>query len=406
MNCIGWGLSMKDYEYAIAPTSQFFFCGVPFRLDVTPKCSLNCAYCFAASRGGRRTECDQIINTIDFINKYNDVQSGSKRQNIVKEMLSSRYALHIGGMSDPFASKESAQAFDEIVERLYLDEYPIIVSTKRPSQLMDREHFLSMNNTIIQVSLAITDAAIQKKLEPLSDDISCRLKTIEELIKKGKNVSCRIQPIIPQLVDTIPNLIDSLVDVGCQHIILEFLKLPVEKQSLAYDAFNKVLETDMFDFYMRNNAILDGREWLLPTQFRYETLKKLKEYANQRGVSVSIADYGLYHLGDTDNCCGIDKFNLKCTWNKGNFSVLIRQKKGLLYFQDLYDNRYPSRSMTKYINSHCRLERNTMLEHLRSRWNKPGTANAPDCYYGVRFTGEYDCNNDCIYFNESQEVLI
>jgi len=40
-----------DYKYAMSVTSQFYFCGVPFRLDTSPKCLMNCAYCFAMAKG-------------------------------------------------------------------------------------------------------------------------------------------------------------------------------------------------------------------------------------------------------------------------------------------------------------------------------------------------------------------
>jgi len=395
---------MKEYEYAVAPTSQFYFCGVPFRLDLTPKCNLNCAYCFASSRGGRRTECDQIINTARFIERFEKSQQGGSRQNVVLELFSKRYALHLGGMSDPFASELSASAFDEIIKKLSQFEYPVIVSTKKPSELLKRNLFLEMRNTIIQVSLSITDIHLQKKLEPLADDCYSRLESIKRLISCGKNVSCRIQPIIPQLSSTIPALIDDLHAVGCQHIIFEYLKLPVEKDNIAFKSIQEAFQTDMLQYYKSHDAVLIGREWLLPTKYRYKHIIPLKEYANRKGIFVSIADYGLYHLGDIDCCCGIDLFKLDCTWNTGNFSKLIRTNEGVIFFKDLLDEWFPARSMTKYINSHSRLKVNTMINHLRNRWNKPGTANAPDSYYGVRYLGERDLNNDCVYINESKGV--
>jgi hypothetical protein len=37
----------RPHRYALALTTQFYFRGVPFRLDTCPKCTLNCSYCFA-----------------------------------------------------------------------------------------------------------------------------------------------------------------------------------------------------------------------------------------------------------------------------------------------------------------------------------------------------------------------
>lgn len=158
---------------------------------------------------------------------------------------------------------------------------------------------------------------------------------------------------------------------------------------------------DMATFYRNHGAVLIGREWLLPTEYRYGKLIPIKKYANDRGVSVALADYGLYHLSDVDCCCGIDKFNMRCSWNRGNFSTLLKNAKGLVHFSNLLEYWHPTKSMTKYVNSKSRLKNNTMINFLNSRWNAPGTVNAPDSYYGVSFSGNYDNEHNCIYFNES-----
>ena len=54
--------SKTKYNYSLSLTSQFYFCGIPYRLDTKPKCELNCSYCFAMSRGGRRTETSLIAD--------------------------------------------------------------------------------------------------------------------------------------------------------------------------------------------------------------------------------------------------------------------------------------------------------------------------------------------------------
>ena len=60
------------YKYSLSITSQFYFCGIPFRLDTTPKCSLNCSYCFAMSRGGRTTKTNQHLELKTIVNKISE----------------------------------------------------------------------------------------------------------------------------------------------------------------------------------------------------------------------------------------------------------------------------------------------------------------------------------------------
>ena len=42
-----------DYNYPLALTSQFRFCGNPFRLDFYNFCSFGCKYCFARTINGQ-----------------------------------------------------------------------------------------------------------------------------------------------------------------------------------------------------------------------------------------------------------------------------------------------------------------------------------------------------------------
>ena len=83
---------------------------------------------------------------------------------------------------------------------------------------------------------------MQMKFEPFSDDVDTRLVAMKELAKRQMNISCRIQPIIPQFINTLPSLIDKLNDANCHHIILEYLKLPVEKNSLVTTLISEILD--------------------------------------------------------------------------------------------------------------------------------------------------------------------
>lgn len=391
---------MRDYRYALAPTSQLFFCGVPFRLDVKPKCGLNCLYCYAATRGGRKTNANQILNIDWFRRKLETSLSNNyEGPNIISELLSNRFAIHLGGMSDPFADNLTEQTTRSLLSLLSSYKYPVIISTKMPGKLLSCD--LDKLSSIIQVSICITDIQIQSILEPYSENTISRLNNIKHLVDLGYNVVCRIQPIFPQLIDTIPLLVDLLAEAGCSHIILEYLKLPNEKEAMDLSVLQSTTGWDLPKFYNDNNANIIGREHILPTRYRYNHLMPIKEYANLKGISVSLADYGLYHLSDINCCCGVDKFNLDCQWNKGNFSYIIRNINDDLYFSYLLNFWHPEGTISRYVNSHSRLDENSFITHLRNKWNRPGTANVPDSFLGVQYLGRKDENGDCIYRNNS-----
>jgi DNA repair photolyase len=50
----------EEYSYPLYVNMQFFFCGVPFRLDTYSGCSHACRYCFA--RSAENFNQEKVIN--------------------------------------------------------------------------------------------------------------------------------------------------------------------------------------------------------------------------------------------------------------------------------------------------------------------------------------------------------
>ena len=126
----------RAYRYSMSLTSQFFFCGIPFRLDSAPKCPLNCSYCFAMSRGGRRTSTTLLVDTSKIQRKIDRITRDTPIVgDVTGELLEKRMPLHFGGMSDPFASKKIAEKSIELLRILNQVNYPVILSTKNPRVL-------------------------------------------------------------------------------------------------------------------------------------------------------------------------------------------------------------------------------------------------------------------------------
>ena len=60
----------KTYRYSLSLTTQFYFCGIPFRLDTSSKCKFGCAYCYSDLRGGRRTSTVLYADVSKIRNKF------------------------------------------------------------------------------------------------------------------------------------------------------------------------------------------------------------------------------------------------------------------------------------------------------------------------------------------------
>ena len=392
------------YEYALSPTSQFYFCGVPFRLDTISICPLRCRYCYAISRGGNRSSQACIANYEWLSRKLDYIFEGKiKDTDINGEMLIRKMPLHFGGVSDPFPNRSVAKRSMKILTALRRYDYPVIISTKNTRELL-REEIIdllkSMKNLVIQVSTAVPCDRLSTIVEPNAPSVSERIKGIKLLNDEGIYTIVRLQPLFVPWMEMIKdNLIPQIGSTGCKHITIEFLKIPVEKRSWATTQLLELTGWDGYRFYKEQGAELIGREWVLPTNYKWELLQPVIETIHRYNMSYGSGDYGLNHLGDTVCCCGIDKIPGFSNWFRGNFSSVIRTSlREYIQFSDVTKQWVPNKSMKRYMNSKCRLSgNNTILSYLRHKWNKPGSVNAPDCFLGVFWSREYDQNGNCIY---------
>ncbi|MBE9570514.1 MAG: radical SAM protein [Proteobacteria bacterium] len=395
---------MKNYEYALSITSQFYFCGIPFRLDTKPKCALNCLYCFAMARGGRRTYQPLLANVPSIYKRLSETFAEvPKIGSINSELLSRRVPVHFGGMSEPFSDEQSTKVSLQLLRILNDFHYPIVLSTKNSHELMKDEtlnELKKLQHLVVQISIMTSNETLANIIEPNVPPTTHRLKTVRILRDEGIDVIVRLQPLLINLLDEMEHeLIPMIGAAGSRHVVVEFLKLPIEKNVSLFREMCQKTNTDYYELYHRNKASRIGREWLLPNDFRWQKLQPIIAAIHMQEMTYGAADYGLYHLGDTDCCCGIDDVHGFGNWFSGNISNVLRQRQSdHIYFDDLCKHWFPVKSIKRYMNSKCRLESdNTTLGLLKSKWNRPGTTNAPDSYLGVKWKGDYDNSGNAVY---------
>ncbi|MEL7656720.1 MAG: hypothetical protein AAGU75_12520, partial [Bacillota bacterium] len=229
-----------------------------------------------------------------------------------------------------------------------------------------------------------------------------RIRHLSTLSKENIHTIVRLQPIIPHHIDEIPkSLIPRLGEAGVRHIVTEFLKIPVERISSEVTIINEVLKLDLFKYYINKLSLKTSREWVLPSEYKWELLQPIIESIHSVGMTFGAGDYGLNHLGDTSCCCGISGLKGFENINKANFAFLIASTlKKNLFFTDMESQNLPTKSIKMYMNSHSRIEgKNLLIDFLRHKWNKPMSENAPDSFLGVTWTGDFDEDHNCIYEN-------
>ena len=399
---------MRNYDYSISLTSQFYFCGVPFRLDTSPKCSINCLYCFAMTRGGRRTSRSLIADPEQLRRKLDRLGVAAEHpSDITGQLLVKKVPIHFGGMSDPFSTSSTTRVSREMLGILADNQVPTIISTKNTDALTDDQTLKileRMHNVVIQISISSASKRSTALIEPNAPTAAKRLGAISTLSSLGKHVIVRLQPLIPWLMkENEHELIPQLASSGAKHVIVEFLKLPVEKVISHMTAFFRATSWNGYEFYGAAGSRLVGREWLLPTEYKWEALQPIIGAIRSCGMTYGAADYGLNHLGDTACCCGVDGIDGFENWFHGNLSNVIRLASvGYLTVCELKKYWYPEGTITRVMNSNSRIDnQHGIRDYLIEKWNSPGTINAPNEYLGISWEGDYDGEGNCVYYKAS-----
>ena len=303
-------------------------------------------------------------------------------------------------MSDPncnqFVSDKTLLSLDILAN----NNYPVIVSTKNPERFIFSERNIS-NSTIIQVSFSTINPRLSKELEPGVPSPQNRIKAIKALVEKGYRITARIQPFFYCLKEEIfESLIPYLIQVGVDHIIFEHLKLPIETRSrkALFNLCKKSgLSLELYEMF----GTVYGRSIVLSNEVKLENILKVKKICEKNNITFGAGDYGFYHFSSTNCCCGIDKFFPESNWFKGNFTNIIKCTKGnqlLISELDKYD--YPYSSISSFINSHSRIDNNCIKQLLINKWNRPGTANAIDTYYGIKLDSYFDDYGNKVFYKE------
>lgn len=392
----------KNYSTPLSLTSQFSFCGLPFRLDTYAGCALSCSYCFARLRGGnadtnkiRIAESEKIITKFKNAYKYPDSNSG-----VNSEYIRNRTPLHLGGMSDPFQPiEEKHEVTYRVLKYLCEIEYPLVISTK--STLIGKQKYLDIlktnKNIVVQFSFSTTRDNLSDIIEPYSYNPSDILKTIELLSSSGIKTTIRWQPYIPNVSEPFEEFISRISSVGALHLSFEHLKLPFEKNNTLWKRLISNIDFDIKKFYIEKNAINDGRELILPAKFKLENAIQVKKLCIDNNISFGSADNDIQYLSDYDCCCsGVDQFEGFENWNKFQIAYAIKKSKGENITFDLIENEwYPKGAIDKHLNSKSRINKvnnthNNVKNYILDRWENTKSPFNPINFLDIEYNNLKD----------------
>lgn len=387
-----------QYTNPLSLTSQFFFCGLPLRLDSYRGCGFQCSFCFARYRGGNTPEATVVPADPATLARILDRALNVGAPGLIGQFLRHRVPIHFGGMSDPFQPAEQVHGVTRaFLVALAAHDYPTVISTR--STLVAAEPYLgllrNLKSVVVQFSMTSTDAAIAERLEPYSPHPAELLAAAATLADHGIPVTCRWQPFVPGVSERPEQFVRRVVAAGARHIAIEHLKLPVETRHPLFERLLTGAKRDLSADYTRAGAKRDGRELVLPPQVKLPTILAVRDAAKAAGVSLGVADNEFQYLSDTDCCCsGVDQFPGFEGWFKHQVAHAVRRCRSTrITYGSIAGYWTPTGSVDRWLNSHSRIAKRaggaTLEDHIRFRWNDPTSPLSPASFYGVEPTNEF-----------------
>ncbi len=390
------------YTNPLSLTSQFFFCGLPLRLDSYRGCAFQCSFCYARYRGGNTSDAAVLPADPETLRRTFERAFGdepARPDGLIGQCLRQRVPIHFGGMSDPFQPAERTfQVTRRFLETLLERQYPTVISTRSTMAAADPYLGLlrEMKNVVVQFSFTSTRVSVSGRLEPHTPAPSELLKTMERLSGLGVTTTCRWQPYVPGVSESPRQFVRRVAAAGARHVALEHLKLPVETNNPLWSKLVSGAARDFRAEYAAAGATRSGRELVLSPRVKLPTILKARQAAREAGISFGAADNEFQYLSDSDCCCsGVDQFPGFDGWFKHQVAYAVRRCRGRrIVYESVEGFWAPEGSVDRWLNSHSRIGRTggnagTLKEHIRLRWNAPASALSPASFYGVEPTEEF-----------------
>ena len=360
---------------------------MPFRLDAYRGCPSNCIYCFVSSRSGNYFQEFQYANPA-LIYRLLDQGADQSLQpkNVIVECLQRRMPLHFGGMSDPLLIPNSYQYITlDILRALDKYKYPTLISTK--ANLIDNAGFadiiLGKPHFALQVSFSTFNDNTANIVEPNAPCPSERLKGVNEAIRNGNWVACRLQPYFPG--QDIDSLVSHISTTGFKHITIEHFKLPFDG-NININILNEFFNIDLSSLFLKDKRITRGREFEMPYEIRLEEIRSFIKAGRRHKISIGIGDNGFQHFSSSGCCCGIDSLPGFENWFKHNVMVAVQSVKAdnIIKYESIANEWAPQLNISRMINSKTRLKNslNTVRNQVKMHWdcNKQFS---PEMFYSV-----------------------
>lgn len=272
----------KSFFKDVADRKFNTWCRWTMRLDTYGcGCQHDCKYCYSKSllnfRGLWNAAAPAVANLKKIERRIKRLPAGS--------------IVRLGGMTDCFQPCELEHHVTyETIKLLNEHNIGYLIVTK--SHIVAEDEYINIlrkDLAHVQITVTTTDDELCKQYENASPP-SKRIAAIEKLQELGFDVSVRLSPFIPQLVD-----IDKINAIKCDKILIEFLKVNTWVRK-------------WFDIDYSEYTVKYGGYYHLPLKRKIELASLITGY-DQVSVGEYVQEHYEYFRANVnhnpDDCCNL-----------------------------------------------------------------------------------------------------
>lgn len=302
-------------------------------------CQFGCKYCYAwfsvKNYGFDITEfpTTSIIknNTCDILEKELNKKSWKNYKGIIQ----------LGNLQDVYQPIESKyQLTRSVIQKLYEHNKSCGILSKSTLMLKDIDLLKKMaerNLIQVDISIAYTNEALKKCIEPFAPSISARFNALKKMSDEGISTGIFVDPAIPYFtLNEIEEIFQRGKDAGINYIFIGSLHMRYWKYNILKDAINRIYKGWNIDSYM----LFKDKVYLKQEYFN-DIIKKAYECSIKYSLPLA-SPYPQYTTCDFNFGSFINRHPLIYDY----LNVLIKYKNKYVTI-DLLTNEFNERDLEK-----------------------------------------------------------
>ncbi len=268
--------------------SRLCTCPRKYSLNPYTGCSHGCIYCYITSYIPRAFEARPKRNLLRQLRRE-------------LRRLDPRIPVTIANSSDPYQPLERVHRHTRACLKL-LQKFNFGVEVVTKGDLVARDApLLAEMRSAVAVTVTTLDEDIAARLEPSAPSPERRLRAMQQLVERGVNVACRIDPVIPGVNEGVEELVRELDAIGVRHVTSSTFKPRFDSWRRFCDAFPEQAARLKELYFEKGRRVQNS--YYLPEELRRRLMLRVRSACSKHGITFAVCREGL-GLNTAPSCDG------------------------------------------------------------------------------------------------------